>query len=186
MAARLFFAVPLDRINQLALIRQQARLSGVLSRPEMAEGEKKPHRPARLVPVANLHLTLAFLGNVTQSQRQALLARWQTLAVPRVTLTLDGLAHWPRARVICLTTQYTPPPLSQLANALRRDAACHGLHASQRGFRPHITLFRDVGPLPAGPLTLTQPITLTINKVALMESVFEPGGVRYQSIKTWE
>ncbi len=177
MAARLFFAVPLDRITQLALIRQQAHLGTALP----------PNGQARVVPAANLHITLAFLGNVTQSQRQALLARWQNLTVPRVELTFDSLAHWPRAGVLCLAARQIPAPLTQLANALRRDAARHGLHASQRGFRPHITLFRGVESLGTDPQTLTPaPLTIKVNRVALMESVFEPGGVRYESLKSWE
>ncbi|MBY5993649.1 RNA 2',3'-cyclic phosphodiesterase [Ferrimonas balearica] len=172
MAERMFFSVPLDRITQLELIRLQAQLGVTLG------------GRARVVPAANFHLTLAFLGPVTQGQRLALLQRWQALSVPEVSLTLDGLAYWPRSGVVCLTAKQTPIALAELANALRQDASGHQLHQSQRGFRPHVSLFRGVERL-EGDLPEIAPISFSVREVDLMVSVFEGKGVSYQSVKRW-
>ncbi|ADN77406.1 2'-5' RNA ligase [Ferrimonas balearica DSM 9799] len=172
MAERLFFSVPLSRISQLELIRLQARLGAEMS------------GPARVVPAANFHLTLAFLGSVSQQQKAALLARWESLVVPEVSLELDQLAYWHRAGVICATTSRTPMALGQLAHRMRQDAAEHGLHRSHAPFRPHVSLFRSVSQL-SRELPAITPVPLHINEVDLMVSVFEPHGVEYHSVRRW-
>ncbi len=173
MAERLFFSVPLSRISQLELIRLQARLGSDLG------------GHARVVPAANFHLTLAFLGNVTQQQKAQLLSRWDGLSVPEVSLTLNRLAHWPRAGVVCATTSHTPMALAELAHLLRRDATEHGLHQSHAPFRPHITLFRGVTGL-TRPLPEIKPVPVQINEVDLMVSVMGPKGVEYHSVNRWQ
>ncbi|MBY6188336.1 RNA 2',3'-cyclic phosphodiesterase [Marinobacter hydrocarbonoclasticus] len=173
MAERLFFSVPLNRISQLELIRLQAQLGKTLG------GQ------ARVVPAANFHLTLAFLGNVTQQQKAALLSRWAALEVPEMTLELNRLAYWPRAGVLCATTNHTPLALAELAYALRRDAAEHGLHQSHAPFRPHVTLFRGVNRL-EGTLPEIKPVPMTLQEVDLMVSLFERKGVEYHSIRRWK
>ncbi|MBY5921552.1 RNA 2',3'-cyclic phosphodiesterase [Ferrimonas balearica] len=172
MAERLFFSVPLSRISQLELIRLQAQLSSDLG------------GHGRVVPAANFHLTLAFLGNVTQQQKTQLLARWAEMTVPEVSLELNRLAYWPRAGVVCATTNRTPMALADLAHALRRDAAEHGFHQSHAPFRPHITLFRGVGGLKEE-LPEIKPVPMTVQEVDLMVSVMGPKGVEYHSVKRW-
>ena len=68
------------------------------------------------VAAANLHLTLAFLGEVsteTAGQLQQLAAR---IRQPGFTLDLDDAGHWPRPGVVWLGCQRAPRGLLQLAN----------------------------------------------------------------------
>ncbi|SHI22779.1 RNA 2',3'-cyclic phosphodiesterase [Ferrimonas marina] len=173
MAQRLFFSVPVPRVTQLALLRQQSALAqaGVRGRP---------------VPAANFHLTLAFLGNVTASQKASLLERWAELVPPDLQLSLDTLHYWAKPGVLALGARRTPIALGQLASALQQDAAHHGLHASRQAFRPHITLFRGASALlPELPEQLEPPIILPCHSVELMLSENGPGGVEYHRLKHW-
>ncbi|QIZ77677.1 RNA 2',3'-cyclic phosphodiesterase [Ferrimonas lipolytica] len=170
MANRLFFAVPVPRSQQLPLLRLQTQLEGA-GRPVLA---------------SNFHITLAFLGNVCAAAQQQLLQRWQGLSLPPCQLSLNQLQLWPKAQVLALTSNECPTPLYQLAGALQRDAAKHGLHQSQHGFRPHLTLFRGAQQSPLATQHLQQPILINCNEVQLMISEQTPAGVSYQPIKRWQ
>ncbi|WP_298444055.1 RNA 2',3'-cyclic phosphodiesterase [uncultured Ferrimonas sp.] len=167
MANRLFFAIPVPRSQQLPLLKLQTQLEGA----------------GRAVLASNFHITLAFLGSVNASAQQQLLHRWQDLTLPRCQLQFDQLTLWPQAQVLALTGRHCPTPLYQLAGALQRDAAQHGLHQSSRGFRPHVTLFRGATAEPA--LPLPQPIQVDCREVQLMISEPTPAGVSYQPLKRW-
>ncbi|WP_051252891.1 RNA 2',3'-cyclic phosphodiesterase [Ferrimonas kyonanensis] len=167
MAERLFFAIPVGISHQMALIKHQTHLGNI----------------GRVVPSTQFHLTLAFLGPVTQTQKQELLQRWQDLPVPELHLSLDRYLHFERAGVVCLGCGDTPIALSRLAQRLRRDAAQHGLHAHRAPFRPHVTLYRNVH----GAIELPQPepLSLPLNEVQLVRSYRDMGKLVYSPLMRW-
>ncbi|TKB56708.1 RNA 2',3'-cyclic phosphodiesterase [Ferrimonas aestuarii] len=167
MAQRLFFAIPVSVPKQMALIKHQAHLGNL----------------GHVVPATNFHLTLAFLGNVTQSQQQALIERWRDLTVPNLHLTLNRYLHFPKAGVVCLASDQVPIALMRLAQSLRRDAARHGLHSHKAAFRPHVTLYRGVDSVVE--LPQPEPVTLEINEVQLMASQREMGKLTYSPLVRW-
>ena len=70
----------------------------------------------RLVPKANLHMTLAFLGNtcshqLTQLNEQVSLIKKQTFKV-----TLNELSYWQKPKIFCLKGMANDANLIQLAN----------------------------------------------------------------------
>ncbi len=91
----------------------------------------------------NLHLTLAFLGEVSADKQRALAALAGRIRQPGFTLTLDDAGQWLRSRVVWLGTRRPPRGLLQLANMLRAQAARSGCYQSPRPFHPHITLLRE-------------------------------------------
>ena len=62
----------------------------------------------RPVPAANLHLTLLFLGAVEAAARSSLEAACASIAMRPVSLELDHLGCWPRARVAWTAPTRTP------------------------------------------------------------------------------
>ncbi len=167
MANRLFFAIPIRRSQQLPLLKLQAQLPPI----------------GRPVAAYKLHLTLAFLGDVSHAAEQQLLQRWQHLSFSACQLHFNQLQHWPNAQVLALTSATCPAPLYQLASALQQDAANHGLYQSRHGFRPHISLLRDCPTVEQ----LPQPAMLTIDcdEVQLLRSEYSGTGVAYYPIKRW-
>ncbi len=108
-------------------------------------------RCRQAVAADNLHLTLAFLGEVS-AEKRALAALAGRLRQPGFTLTLDDAGQWLRSRVVWLGTRQPPRGLLQLASMLRAQAARSGCYQSPQPFHPHITLWRDARravPIPA-------------------------------------
>ncbi|WP_187395188.1 RNA 2',3'-cyclic phosphodiesterase [Pigmentiphaga aceris] len=97
--------------------------------------------------VEDLHLTLAFIGAISEPQRHALAAALPALAelarsIPLLAFT--GFEVWPvpdRPRV--WVAAYTlPDPMRKLVEQIQAVLTRAGLPVDGRPFRPHITLAR--------------------------------------------
>lgn len=167
---RLFFAISLPDAMQQQLVRWRAdTFSAEAGRP---------------VAAANLHLTLAFLGEVTPETAQRLQTLASRIVQPAFDLDLDDAGHWPRPGVVWLGCQRAPRGLLQLASLLRAQAARHGCHQSPQPFHPHITLLRQA----------TQPVALPprgfhwrfrVAQFSLFASDFAQGRTRYRALASW-
>lgn len=119
---RLFFAIELPGEVQQQIVHWRAA-----SFPEDA---------GRPVAAANLHLTLAFLGEVSADKQRALSAMAGRIRQPGFTLTLDDAGQWLRSRVVWLGTRQPPRGGLQLANMLRaRPPAAAAIKARSRFIR---------------------------------------------------
>lgn len=112
----------------------------------------------RWIPEENLHLTVWFLGEVSDSRAPAVLdALRPPLTEPAFDLRISGLGVFPpsgRARVVWMDVRSG-------ADALARIHAAVGARLLPLGFRPegrpyaaHLTLARIKGPLPASARSL--------------------------------
>lgn len=167
---RLFFALELPDALQQQLVQWRADC--------FAADAGKP------VAAANLHLTLAFLGEVsteTAEQLQQLAAR---IRQPGFTLDLDDAGHWPRPGVVWLGCQRAPRGLLQLANLLRAQAARHGFAQSTQPFHPHITLLRHAAQAVALPPRGFH-WRIEVSHFALFASSFTQGRTRYRRLARW-
>ncbi|MBF8795083.1 RNA 2',3'-cyclic phosphodiesterase [Pseudomonas sp. NY15372] len=127
---RLFFALPVADAQRRAM---------ALWRRGLGLRNGKP------VPAENFHLTLLFLGDVDAAQVPALCAAVNSLKGPEtpLRLALDRLQVWPRANVLVLEPQHTPPALRRLVYALEQAMLPLGIAPQAREYRPHLTLSRD-------------------------------------------
>jgi 2'-5' RNA ligase len=102
---------------------------------------------ARQVHLDDLHLTLAFVGAISDTQRQVLtdaLPDLAALASPLPPLESTGLEAWPteeRARV-WVATFALPDALRQLVDRVHEIVTAASLPVERRPFRPHITVAR--------------------------------------------
>lgn len=167
---RLFFAIEMPAPLQRQIVRWRA--------------DHFAPEAGRPVAGANLHLTLAFLGDVSNEKRQALAAMAGRIRQPGFTLTLDDAGQWLRSRVVWLGTRQPPRGVLQLANMLRAQAARSGCYQSPQPFHPHITLLRDTSHAVALPPPGFH-WTFTVNEFALYESVFDRGRTRYTPLQRW-
>lgn len=99
---------------------------------------------ARWQSDAQLHLTLAFLGDVAEERAEELDAALATIDAPPVALQLAGAGSFAsRGRVHSLWIGAEPAdPLAGLAKKVRRAARQAGIAIEERAFVPHITVAR--------------------------------------------
>ncbi|MGG7446393.1 RNA 2',3'-cyclic phosphodiesterase [Kosakonia oryzendophytica] len=167
---RLFFAIELPTGIQTQVVHWRAQ-----------------HFPAdagRPIAAANLHLTLAFLGDISAEKQRALETLAGRIHQPGFTLTLDDAGQWLRSRVVWLGARQPPRGLLQLADMLRAQASRSGCYQSPQPFHPHITLLRDAGQA----VTIPPPgfrWTFPVEAFALYESQFINGRTRYTALNRW-
>ncbi len=136
----------------------------------------------RAVAMANLHLTLVFLGATDSERLQGYRQALAGLTVPSITLDLDQLGYWSKPHILWLGPSQTPQALIWLVQDLNKRLAACGYQPERRPFRAHITLARKV-PKPDELLTFT-PLIWHVNRVALVESVSRDGGVCYRVLQS--
>jgi 2'-5' RNA ligase len=100
----------------------------------------------RWVPMENMHLTLKFLGDVSQSNVEMLseMLRAEADLFQCFDLRLDGLGSFPnlkRPRVIYIGIQ-APPTIEALQRGIESASRRLGYESEERGFSPHLTIGR--------------------------------------------
>ena len=132
----------------------------------------------------NLHLTLVFLGATDATQLVAYEAALADLPALELELILDRYGYWPQPRILWLGASHTPPELYERVTELQRRLRGCGFTPERRAFQAHITLARKFpGPAPAQPPAA--PVHWPVRDIALVESLREDGGVRYQVVRRW-
>lgn len=167
---RLFFAIALPGEIQTQIVHWRAQQFS----PEAG----------RPLAAANLHLTLAFLGDISAEKQRALEQLAGRIRQPGFTLTLDDAGQWLRSRVVWLGSRQPPRGLLQLADMLRAQASRSGCYQSPQPFHPHITLLRDA----SYAVTIPPPgfrWSFPVREFALYESQFHQGRTRYTQLNSW-
>jgi 2'-5' RNA ligase len=182
---RLFVAVDLPAAEKLVIARELERLSAY-------------DLPIRWLAPETLHITLKFLGEVTDTQRAAVVAALRDVVpgTPRFQLTLRTLGAFPslgRPNVFWLGVG----PSEELQQLQRRiDAACAalGFEGEQRGYKAHITLGKTKARERIRARALLDRMVasfhykgeLQVQQVQLMRSHTGPRGARYETLESVE
>ena len=144
-------------------------------------------RSGRPVPRENLHLTLAFLGSVSEASLAMLEhlahAASRSAAAPALELTFSALEYWPRAQLVCAAVRSAPDEVAAFAEALKQRLTSDGFAPDLKSFRPHVTLARQVRQRPVE-RTLPQ-VRWSFREFALIESRSSPGGSLYSVRASW-
>lgn len=137
----------------------------------------------RLIPAQNLHITLFFLGEVTEDRQQCVEEVANAVHIPRFTLNLERFGYWRRPQVIWLAPVATPVALQRLISQLQQGLERCGFKPDPRPFEAHLTLARKVrqGPQAANP----DPMTWPVDRFVLVRSQLEASGSQYQILRHW-
>jgi len=132
----------------------------------------------RAVPAHNIHLTLAFLGEVDRARVPALRPILDAMPRDAFMLVLDRVGEWRRAGVAWIAPSVASPRLAALHAALTEALRGAGFPVEARPFQPHLTLVRrpsrTLADAPADPLTWR------VGRLSLMRSEAVGGAVRYR------
>lgn len=154
-----------------------APASGTLAAATQRAAKKCGGRPTRR---ENLHLTLAFIGEVEQDGIVTLRAVAGGLGFEAFELVLDRLGYWRHNRIVWAAATVVPPPLAALAAGLSRGLRKAGYRLDEKPFAAHITLLRKANC--AGDLPRIEPIRWKVAEFMLLESVLDAGGSIYTPV----
>lgn len=127
------------------------------------------HRDGRPEPVANLHVTLVFIGDVETARAAAIERAVAGVPGDAFTLSLERVGYWPRPRILWLGPRATPPALYALVGSLRAAVMAAGGPEETRPYLPHITLARKVSRPPR--MDRIEPLAWEVTRYCLLESV---------------
>jgi 2'-5' RNA ligase len=163
----LFFALRPGRAlrRKIAGLQRRLRLSG------------------RAVAEVNLHVTLAFLGEVPAGRVAELLEIGHLLRAPACTLVLDQLGCFERARVAWLGTGQPLQALQEFQASLAERLREAGFRSEARRWQPHLTLYRNLRtPLCKMPV---EPVIWQLDSWCLMRSTLHTSGPVYGVVQRW-
>jgi len=138
---RLFFALWPDEAQRAALAHAAAKIVR--------------HCGGRPVPHESLHVTLAFLGSVSEPRVEELSAigRRAAAAFPGdalpITVSLETLEHWAKAQLLAALERQDEAPAAApgaaaLARILSAATLAAGFSPDLKPFRVHVTVARKV------------------------------------------
>ena len=134
----------------------------------------------RSTPPGNLHITLAFLGPLTEADLATVV---QAPPIPSLEFTIefDKLGYWPRSRVLWLGANQVPAELAQLERGLWDALVAVGFQRERRPYSPHVTLARKARSVEM----VVNPVVWTVSELALVES--RPGARHsvYDVLRVW-
>ena len=170
-AARMFFALWPDAPARAAL----AGLAHAIAR---AAGGRAP-------AAANLHLTLAFVGDVAPARVAALRETGRGVAaeISPFTLVLDRLGAFRDGGIAWIGAAEIPSGLADIAERLSHRLSAEGFRVDRRAYAPHLTLARKCRMPPKDAHTVR--IAWRVDELALVESVLRPGEPSYRDDSCW-
>jgi RNA 2',3'-cyclic 3'-phosphodiesterase len=146
---------------------------------------------ARWVPVDQIHLTLAFLGEVEEADLGRLNEELARIHVPIFQLRFSGTGCFPdrrRPRVLWIGLE-PEPRLIQLAAQICEAVLACGISQEERPFSPHITLARLKIPAPSETgafLDQNRKLeipALRVRQFALFQSRLTPQGAQHIPVR---
>jgi len=127
----------------------------------------------RVARAENIHLTLAFLGEVDEKPGISVQGH-------RHSLPIEQARYWAHNQIVWVGPEEIPRPLLSVVENLKKELVSKGLKTEKRPFAAHITLIRKArgGELPTLPR-----IDWPVEEVALVQSVLGGQGPRYEVIE---
>ena len=135
-------------------------------------------------PDANLHLTLAFLGEVLSERAEDAAAAMRAAAGAPFELVFDRAGRFRRDEGdIWWAGGPENPTLAAVQRRLARGLASRGFELEARRFIPHVTLARRVPELEGLPELFETPVTERVGALSLMRSELGRGAPRYTELE---
>ncbi|HEY3178197.1 MAG TPA: RNA 2',3'-cyclic phosphodiesterase [Casimicrobiaceae bacterium] len=164
---RLFFALVPDAAVQ-------ASLGGIARDVAL-------HAGGRAIVDANIHLTLAFIGDVHRDRADSLREILRALPSEQFVLALDCIGTFRNSQIAWIAPSTIPAALLELQSSLAAALAANDFPVEERPFHAHVTLARRC----ARNIARTRhiPVEWRVERVALMASTAAGnGGVCYREV----
>jgi RNA 2',3'-cyclic 3'-phosphodiesterase len=138
---------------------------------------------ARPVPSENYHMTLAFVGEVLESQLPPLLKIGGSQRARGFTVRFGRYEYWPKAQVVVAAALDIPASLERLWRQIHVDLAQHNHALKHEQLRPHVTIARKVPQAPV--LQAMSAFDWKVRAFTLMQSDTTRARSAYTVVDTW-
>jgi 2'-5' RNA ligase len=160
--------------------------------------KKVDNKTVKWVKGSSMHLTLKFLGEVSETDIEKVINSLNTIKFNKATLSIKGLGAFPklnRARVLWtgiheINESGESENLVKLAGDI--DNAMHeiGFEKEKRNFKPHLTLGRVKKKLPKQVIDIFKEKQNNLDfgsydysEIILYQSILKPTGAEYEIVK---
>lgn len=152
------------------------------ARGELAKLARRFHAQwgGRKVDERNLHITLAFLGDIEAERISEVCNAMENVARVAFDVELDAVEYRRDNRIVWARATKIPEPLAALVRHLREALRERDFVVEARKFVPHLTLLRDAHK--PGHCDPPAPIHWRVNEMSLTRSELLPHGPRYAVI----
>lgn len=137
----------------------------------------------RVMQAENLHITLHFIGRVSEPVKECLHAAAQSVNAKAFQLNLDSFGHFRKAKIFWMGCRELPGEALQLHSKLGAALEACGYQPDKRRYSPHVTLMRKcIIPFPP---QYDFSIPWLVDQFVLVESVTHQEGVEYRVIEKY-
>lgn len=137
----------------------------------------------RYTKISNLHITLAFLGDVSASDQAVLMQLANKIQSSKFCLELNRIGWWRKPGILWIAPNTVPEVLKKLVEQLQTMIKQQGLSIDERPYKPHVTIARKVKVFTAPEIMVHIPWAVT--GFALIVSKSTENGVDYQVVQEW-
>ena len=163
---RLFIAINLNKNMKHALLDVQDKM-------------KKDKVHGRFTPEANMHLTLAFIGEYPDPDD--VLDVLENITFQPFTITLDGTGCFGNLWWAGIKKDKGCEALKALVKKIRHALADAGIPFDRKSFSPHITLVRNASAHKPPAISIPE-TSMVVENFSLIRSDFGKNGVVYTEI----
>ena len=135
------------------------------------------------VKISNLHITLEFLGEVSDQDRDQLIEKINKLQHQSFNLELTRVGWWRKPQILWIGTTHIPGELLQLVKSIKKCVRKQGLKIDKKEYKPHVTIARKIKQVVIPNKALH--LLWQANSFVLVVSRSGENGVEYQVIQEW-
>ena len=150
---------------------------------QRALGKHAALRSAVPVAAQNIHMTLHFIGAVTEDSIQCLCDRLDHVECSAFTLRIDRVGRFAKSKVLWLGVESQPEELLSLVEQTEQRVLQCIEDYRQGSFEPHITLYRKARHIAEDEAIAA--FDWRVSSFVLVESITWAEGVEYRLIKQW-
>ncbi|MCZ6802972.1 MAG: RNA 2',3'-cyclic phosphodiesterase [Proteobacteria bacterium] len=136
-----------------------------------------------LTKKSNLHITLAFLGEVSDEDQQELQIKISKLNSEPFEFELTRAGWWSKPAILWIGTTDIPKPLTKLVKLIKKCVRQQRLKTDHRPYKPHVTIARKVKQITVPNETIHIPWTVSSFALVVIKST--ENGVDYQVLQEW-
>jgi len=133
----------------------------------------------RVMRPPNLHVTLAFIGDVDAARLGAILAAADKVTPRRFLLDVDRVEYWRHNRIVWAGASIVPDALGAFVDELRGALDAARIAYDRKPYVPHVTLLREAR---AAPLPAFAAVPWPAEAFVLVKSV---PGADYAIVREW-